>query len=66
MVCPELSQSEREHVGQEMSDVLLYLIDLAQRCRIDLPQAVLNKMAANSKKYPVDKAYGKSTKYTDL
>jgi len=63
---PELSQAERDHVGEEMSDVLLYLIDMAERCRIDLPKAVLDKMAANGRKYPVDKAYGKATKYTDL
>ena len=61
----ELTEKERVHVGQELSDVLLYLIDMAQRCRIDLPKAVLDKMASNAKKYPVDKSYGKSNKYTD-
>lgn len=61
----ELSQAEREHVGQEISDVLLYLIDLASRCHVDLPVAVASKIAANSQKYPVDKAYGKANKYTD-
>uniref|UniRef100_A0A0B7A9G1 dCTP pyrophosphatase 1 n=2 Tax=Arion vulgaris TaxID=1028688 RepID=A0A0B7A9G1_9EUPU len=62
---PELSQAERDHVGQEVSDVLFYLIDFASRCHIDIPTAVASKMAANSLKYPVDKAYGKSNKYTD-
>ncbi|BFZ04396.1 hypothetical protein BsWGS_07434 [Bradybaena similaris] len=62
---PELSEAEREHVGQEVSDILIYLIDFASRCRIDLPKAVASKMAANAVKYPEDKAYGKANKYTD-
>ncbi|RUS80003.1 hypothetical protein EGW08_012237 [Elysia chlorotica] len=62
---PELSPAEREHVGQEVSDILIYLLDFATRCKIDLPAAVVRKMAANAKKYPVDKAYGKANKYTD-
>ncbi|XP_035826176.1 uncharacterized protein LOC101863442 [Aplysia californica] len=62
---PELTEGEREHVGQELSDVLLYLLDLSQRCHIDLPKAVLKKMAANAKKYPKDRAYGRANKYTD-
>lgn len=62
---PELSDGEKEHVGQELSDVLLYLIDLSQRCRTDLSRAVKCKMVANAKKYPADKAYGRAGKYTD-
>ncbi|CAG5118095.1 unnamed protein product [Candidula unifasciata] len=63
---PELSQAEREHVGQEVSDILIYLVDFASRCRIDLPKAMESKMAANALKYPVDKSYGKANKYTDF
>lgn len=61
----ELSVKEREHVGQELSDVLIYLLDLSARCHIDLPAAAMAKMTANAKKYPVSKAYGKANKYTD-
>lgn len=49
-----------------MSDVLLYLVDLANKCHIDLPLAVKAKMEQNGRKYPVDKAYGRANKYTDL
>ena len=44
--------------------MLLYLVRLADRCNIDLASAQLAKMARNRLKYPADKAYGKSDKYT--
>ena len=66
LVCTELTAKEKEHLGQEMSDVLLYLVDLANKCHVDLPTAVLAKMEHNAKKYPQDKAFGRANKYTDL
>ncbi|KAK6967652.1 dCTP pyrophosphatase 1 [Biomphalaria glabrata] len=62
---PELTEDERKHVGEEISDIFIYLVDFASRCHIDLSKAVIAKMAANAKKYPVDKAYGQANKYTD-
>ncbi|XP_029652915.1 dCTP pyrophosphatase 1-like [Octopus sinensis] len=62
---PEFSECEKEHVGEEMSDVLIYLIWLAHRCRVDLPSAALRKFQKNAKKYPADRVFGKSNKYTD-
>lgn len=54
------------HVREEMADVLLYLVRLADRLGIDLLAAARDKIAVNAKKYPVDKARGNSRKYTDL
>ncbi|XP_060064834.1 dCTP pyrophosphatase 1-like [Ylistrum balloti] len=62
---PNFTDKERTHVGQEMSDVMLYLVRLADRCHVDLPSAVLSKLEQNRQKYPVDKVYGKSEKYTE-
>jgi len=62
---PELSAKERTRVGEKLSGVLLYLLDLSHRCRIDLPVVVQDKMTANGRKYSVEKSYGKSNKYTD-
>lgn len=59
------SDKDRVHVGEELSDVLIYLIELAEKCHIDLPSAVLQKFELNSKKYPPEKVYGSSKKYTD-
>lgn len=58
------SEADREHLGQELSDVLIYLIRLADRCHVDLPAAALNKLALNAKKYPAGKVRGSSQKYT--
>ncbi|KAI3508501.1 hypothetical protein L1887_23509 [Cichorium endivia] len=45
-------ESEKEHLGEELSDVLLYLIRLADICGIDLGHAVLDKIHKNAIKYP--------------
>lgn len=52
-------------MGQEMSDVLLSLLRLAERCHIDLPTAVLQKFQLNREKYPIHRAYGKINKPTE-
>lgn len=61
---PSWTAAEKEHLGEELSDVLLYLIRLSDRCGIDLPSAAIAKMAKNAKKYPADAARGSSAKYT--
>ncbi|XP_003748612.1 dCTP pyrophosphatase 1 [Galendromus occidentalis] len=62
---PELSPREKIHLGEELSDVLLYLIRLADRCGVDLSAAVLRKIEKNAEKYPVDRVYGKAKKYKE-
>ena len=49
---PELTAEERVHLAEELADVQLYLIRLAEQCAVDLPQAVLSKMVKNAIKYP--------------
>ncbi|NDV14184.1 nucleotide pyrophosphohydrolase [Crenobacter caeni] len=41
-----------EHLGEEIADVLLYLVRLAQVTGIDLPHVVADKLAKNAQKYP--------------
>lgn len=55
-----------EKVREELADVLLYLIRLADKLDVDLAAAARDKIALNAKKYPADKARGSSRKYTDL
>ncbi|KAL6181660.1 hypothetical protein ACLB2K_048310 [Fragaria x ananassa] len=50
---PNWSSDDKEHLGEELSDVLLYLIQLADVCGVDLGQAALSKIAKNGRKYPV-------------
>ena len=52
--------------GEEVADVLLYLIRLCDQLGIDLVAAADRKMLANAAKYPADKARGNSKKYTEF
>ena len=52
--------------AEEMADVLLYLVRLADELGIDLVDAANRKLAINAEKYPVDKARGTSRKSTEL
>ncbi len=60
-----LSAEQRELVGQELSDTLVYLLRIAEVCDIDLLEAANKKINLNAKKYPVDKAKGSNAKYTE-
>ncbi|XP_038059197.1 uncharacterized protein LOC119730396 [Patiria miniata] len=59
------SEKDKKHLGQELSDVLMYLIRLAEKCHVDLPRAAMEKVGLNAKKYPAQKVYGSSKKYTE-
>jgi dCTP diphosphatase len=52
--------------GDEIADVLLYLIRLSDVLGVDPIAAANRKIVANAAKYPVDKARGNSRKYTEL
>jgi NTP pyrophosphatase (non-canonical NTP hydrolase) len=55
-----------EALSDECADVLLYLLLIAERAGIDLEAAAHSKLAKNAAKYPIDKSYGSSQKYTHL
>ena len=46
------SPTDRHHLGEEMSDVLLYLVRLADKCDVNLADAVQQKIQKNAVKYP--------------
>ncbi|KAH7857092.1 hypothetical protein Vadar_008933 [Vaccinium darrowii] len=48
---PNWEESEKEHLGEELSDVLLYLIRLADVCGIDLGDAASKKIVKNASKF---------------
>jgi NTP pyrophosphatase (non-canonical NTP hydrolase) len=58
--------TQRDHVGQELSDVLYWVLVLAHDQQIDLASAFRAKLQQNAAKYPVDKAKGVARKYRDL
>ena len=56
----------KSDIADELADVAMYLFELADNLRINLPQAIYKKMQKNAKKYPVKKAKGRHTKYNKL
>ena len=58
--------AKQDALRDECADVLLYLLLIADRAGIDLEAAALDKLRKNAEKYPVEKSYGTSRKYTEL
>lgn len=46
----------KRRIGEEVADVLLYLLQVADHCQIDVSQAVQDKLAKNAVKYPAKRA----------
>lgn len=62
----QLESTETTRLGEELSDVLYWVLAIANDAGIDLGSAFNSKMQKNQAKYPVEKSRGVSTKYTDL
>lgn len=60
-----LSAEQREQVAQELADVLLYLVRLADRLDMDLMDAAQRKLEINALKYPADKVRGSAKKASE-
>jgi len=56
----------KNEIADELADVAMYLFELADNLGIDLTNAIEKKLVKNAKKYPVEKAKGKHTKYNKL
>jgi dCTP diphosphatase len=61
-----LPAAEVAEVREEIADVLLYLIRLADKLDVDLLAAARDKIAVNAQKYPVEKSRGSARKYSQL
>lgn len=60
-----LSDKQRAAVAEELADVQIYLIRLADKLRIDLLRAVRDKIDLNAEKYPATEFKGSARKYSD-
>ncbi|MBJ6727181.1 nucleotide pyrophosphohydrolase [Geomesophilobacter sediminis] len=56
----------REEIEDELADVLFFVLRFSQRFEVDLTKALLRKIEKSGRKYPIQKAKGKNTKYTKL
>ncbi len=59
----DLTGEARQNASDELADVAIYLVRLADTLGIDLGEAVAAKMAANELRYTVDAAKGNSRKH---
>jgi dCTP diphosphatase len=58
--------AKRKKIEEELADVVIYALEFANMTGIDVAAVIEAKMAANAAKYPVEKAKGRSDKYTEL
>lgn len=54
-----------QNVKEELADVMIYCIHMANALDVNIEDIINMKMDKNEMKYPVEKAKGKSTKYTE-
>jgi len=60
-----VAQKKKTDIAQEIADVAIYVIELADNLGIDLKRAILDKLAHNAEKYPKNVVRGSSKKYTE-
>ena len=69
---PEQSQSimiddvKAQAVKDELADIFIYTISLADKLGVDIVEAANNKVEHNAQKYPVSKSRGNAKKYSEL
>lgn len=59
-------KTNKEEISEELADVLYWILLMSKDLDIDVLEALGKKMKKNEDKYPVEKAKGKHTKYTEL
>ncbi|MFM8618404.1 MAG: nucleotide pyrophosphohydrolase [Opitutaceae bacterium] len=58
--------AKRERIAEELADVVIYALEFSNMTGIDVAAAIESKLASNARRYPVEKARGRSDKYTEL
>ncbi len=62
----EYIKENKDEIGEELADVLYWVLLMAFDLKIDILQALDKKIQRNESRYPVEKAKGKYTKYNKL
>jgi NTP pyrophosphatase (non-canonical NTP hydrolase) len=58
--------ARRAKIAEELADVVIYALEFANATGLDVAASIESKIAANARKYPVEKSRGRSAKYTEL
>ena len=61
-----LEDKNKEALEDECADILLYLLLIADKSKIDLINAATKKIAKNAQKYPIAQSFGSKAKYSAL
>ena len=57
---------DKDAATEELADIVNYCILMADKMGINTEDAVMDKIVKNREKYPVEKSFGSSKKYTEL
>jgi len=60
------SEFDHNNVTEELADVIIYCIQMADKLNVDIEEIINKKIDKNELKYPIDKSKGKSDKYNKL
>jgi len=58
--------AKRARIAEELADVVIYALEFANATGLDVAANIEAKMESNARKYPIEKARGRSAKYTEL
>lgn len=63
----EVLQDQRlvQNISHELADVMVYCLNLCSKLELDPIKIIHEKMKHNAEKYPVDKSFGNSKKYSE-
>ena len=61
-----ICKKKKEQISEELADIMIYCILMAEACKLDIDDIIKKKIAINEKKYPISKSKGNAKKYTDL
>lgn len=61
----DLSADKKARIAEEIADIQVYLVRIADKLGVDIPSAVRAKIRQNEAKYPADKVRGDARKYTE-
>ena len=60
------NEGKQDKIKEELADVVNYCVLMADACELDLDEIIQEKIKINERKYPVEKAKGRSDKYDEL
>ena len=62
----EVVESSLNEIKEELADVLIYSLMMADNLNLDVEDIIKEKIEINTKKYPIELSKGKNKKYTEL